>query len=164
MASSQSPPPPWTLIKTGWIKKYKTKKLKYFVLSKDSKGNVYLEYFESEKKSRLPSTQSSNLNGSTVITPTNSRTINILDTFYIQKRVQQIKSNKLEYIVDIFTRSDVFILLFEDETDQTVWFDTIMKEKSDWFKAVKKESGNLREEMFENTFGKFLLLIVTTVN
>ena len=135
-------PPPWTLIKSGSIKKYKTRKLKYFVLTKDSKGSVYLEYFESEKKSRLPS---SPLNS--------SRTINITDTFYIQKRVQSIKNDKFEYIVDIFTRADVFVLLFTDENDQVDWFDTIMKEKKDWFKSNRNES--MPEELFEDSFGNY---------
>ena len=137
-----NPPPPWTLIKTGWIKKYKTKKSKYFVLSKDSTGSVYLEYFESEKKSRLPSS------------PCNSsRTINITDTFYIQKRVQMIK-NKHEYIVDIFTRTDVFVLLFDDETDQVTWFDAIIKEKTDWFKSHRNDS--MPERLFEHSFGMLI--------
>lgn len=146
MAESQPPPPPWTLIKCGWIKKYKTKKLKYFLLSKDSKGNVYLEYFDSEKKSRLPSitNQSSNNNG--------SRTINITDTFYIQKRVQEIKT-KTEHIVDIFTRHDVFFLLFEGENDQNDWFDTLMREKIEWFK--NNRNPGMPERMFEDTFGMF---------
>lgn len=136
-------PPPWTLIKTGWIKKYKTKKSKYFVLSRECTGSVYLEYFESEKKSRLP------------ISPWNSgRSINITETFYIQKHVHLVK-NKEEYTVDIFTSTGVFVLLFLDHTDQGAWYDTIMKEKTHWFNSHRNES--MPECLFEHSFGMLIV-------
>lgn len=97
------------IIKTGIMRKMKTMKKKFFVLKEETK-NVFLDYFDSEKKYR-----------DHPLKP--KRTINITECFSINRRPLPSKSK--QFAISIFTWDAHVSLILDQEDDMKQWLDAL---------------------------------------
>lgn len=89
-------------------------KKKYFVLSRSESGDIFLQYFDSQKKYEANSSRP-------------KRSINIRNCFAINKR---IIGDKNSYAIAIYTFDDSFIVVLDDEQEMKKWLDTLVQQKA----------------------------------
>jgi len=101
------------LIKEGYISKLKSKKRRYFVLYGENENEpARLEYYENEKRFKT------NPNAY-------KRQILLKDCFaVIEKNDPRFKNNKI-FVFAIYTRSDCFSLMFDNQDEMNSWFSLI---------------------------------------
>ncbi|XP_071955441.1 uncharacterized protein [Antedon mediterranea] len=98
-----------SIIKTGYLLKYKTMKRKFFVLRCGATGISTLEYYDSEKKF---------LSGST-----SKRAIQLNCCFNINKK----HDPKHKYMLALYTRNDCFCIVLENEQVQDEWLEALIQ-------------------------------------
>ncbi|XP_054266628.1 insulin receptor substrate 1-B isoform X2 [Macrosteles quadrilineatus] len=107
-SKDSSKPLPPDVVKTGYLKKLKTMKKKFFVLRSDSiEASARLEYYDSEKKFRANQPA--------------KRSITLKTCFNINKR----SDLRQKHVVALYTKNDCFCIVLENES-----------ELSDWLKAL----------------------------
>ncbi|XP_033096194.1 insulin receptor substrate 1-like isoform X2 [Anneissia japonica] len=100
-----------SIIKTGYLLKYKTMKRKFFVLRCSPTGIPTLEYYDSEKKF---------LNGAT-----SKRAIQLNCCFNINKK----NDTKHKYVIALYTRNDCFCMVLENEQMQEEWLEALIMQQ-----------------------------------
>ncbi|XP_052823463.1 uncharacterized protein LOC106876466 isoform X2 [Octopus bimaculoides] len=97
------------VVKTGYLKKLKTMKKKFFVLRGNSNsGPARLEYYDSEKKYRSYSVP--------------KRSIELNSCFNINKKIDP----KHKHAVSLFTKDDCFSIVAENAEEQDAWLDCLL--------------------------------------
>lgn len=102
------------VVKSGYLKKLKTSKRKYFVLraAETCESSARLEYYDSEKKfhnGQLP-----------------KRSIPIKTCFNINKR-HDIKHNK--HVIALYTKDDCFCVILESEDESDAWLKALLAQQ-----------------------------------
>ncbi|GAB1600700.1 uncharacterized protein LOC106876466 isoform X1 [Argonauta hians] len=97
------------VVKTGYLKKLKTMKKKFFVLRGNSNaGPARLEYYDSEKKYRASAVP--------------KRSIELNSCFNINKKIDP----KHKHAVSLFTKDDCFSVVAENAEEQDAWLDCLL--------------------------------------
>ncbi|XP_033640333.1 insulin receptor substrate 1-like isoform X2 [Asterias rubens] len=97
------------IVKSGYLKKLKTMRKKFFVLRcESSTGPARLEYFDSEKKFRIGSLS--------------KRTIDLKTCFNINKK----SDSKHKHAIALYTRDDCFPIVADDENALNEWLQALL--------------------------------------
>ncbi|KAK3590428.1 hypothetical protein CHS0354_024378 [Potamilus streckersoni] len=108
--------------KTGFLKKLKTMKKKFFVLrSTSSSGPARFEYFDSEKKftsNQLP-----------------KRSILLHQCFNINKKTDA----RHRYAIVLFTKEDSFSFITENEVEQETWLNLLLEYQNEYLLMTKEQ-------------------------
>lgn len=103
------------IIQSGFLKKLKTMKKKYFILrSTSTSGPARLEYHDNEKKFKQGHAA--------------KRTIHLHHCFNINKK----SDTKHKFAVALFLKEECFSLVFEDEESQERWLDSLLKYQNEY--------------------------------
>ncbi|KAL3888470.1 hypothetical protein ACJMK2_000861 [Sinanodonta woodiana] len=108
--------------KTGYLKKLKTMKKKFFVLrSTSSSGPARFEYFDSEKKftaNQLP-----------------KRSIPLHQCFNINKKTD----SRHKFAVVLFTKEDSFSFITDNEVEQETWLNLLLEYQNEYLLMTKEQ-------------------------
>jgi hypothetical protein len=100
-------------LKTGVVRKFRSKRKKYLVLWAENATEPFrIEYFDSEKKFRVGNRSHC------------KRTIRLTEVFAILRKHDPIYSRKL-HVFALYTKDDCFGLCFDDQSDCDSWFSVL---------------------------------------
>lgn len=121
------------LVLSGYQKKLKTMKKKYFALYRETtNGAARLEYYDTEKKF--------------IIRAEPKRVIYLKSCFNINRRFD----TKHNFVLALSSREGGFGIVFNTEIDLRKWLDNLL--------SIQRDNANRMDEAY-NPYGKFYLLI-----
>jgi hypothetical protein len=120
-------------IKCGFMKKMKTMKRKFFVLTKEQDGTVWLDYYDNVKRYEASNRIRS------------KKAISITDCFSINQRPVCADKNK-QHAINVFTAENCFSLVLDDESQLSEWMDELRKQRKESQSSIKKKDNKSEED------------------
>lgn len=109
MAASQSATADITVVRSGYLKKLKTNKKKFFVLRAEStESSARLEYYDTQRKYTHKEPP--------------KRCVNLKSCFNINRRLD----TKHKHVIALYTKDDCFCIVLESEQDLERWLKDLL--------------------------------------